>query len=240
MGKIIKRIATVLTVFFIAAGAYLGYEIHAARELTLNKVIPMLAGPDMILSRADLSPRQLEILLKVEDPAFFSHKGVDFSTPGAGITTITQGLVKLLYFDKFKPGIAKIKQTLIAAFALDSLVSKDNQLKLFLNLAWFGTDNEGKPLNGFAAAARACYGRELAQLSEDQFIALVGTLIAPEIFSPLKNPAMSQDRLGKIKLLLAGDYRPKGLCDLYYGKIPEQYRERLAPASYFDSYYQQD
>lgn len=46
------------------------------------------------LDISDLSAWQLDALLKIEDPAFYRHKGVDLKTPGAGLTTITQSLVK--------------------------------------------------------------------------------------------------------------------------------------------------
>jgi len=43
-------------------------------------------------------------------------------------------LVKLLYFpDGFQKGIAKVRQTLIARYAFDALVSKEEQLALLLN-----------------------------------------------------------------------------------------------------------
>ncbi|WP_234902631.1 transglycosylase domain-containing protein [Agrobacterium larrymoorei] len=51
------------------------------------------------------------ILLAVEDPNFSTHSGVDFSTPGAGLTTITQSAAKRLAFEEFHPGIGKIRQT---------------------------------------------------------------------------------------------------------------------------------
>jgi membrane carboxypeptidase/penicillin-binding protein len=86
----------------------------------------------------DLSQRQLDILLKVEDPDFYNHHGVDFKTPGAGWTTITQGLAKQFYFKNFKQGIMKIKQTLCARFALDPLVSKKNRIDLYLNIMYYG------------------------------------------------------------------------------------------------------
>ena len=45
------------------------------------------------------------------------------------MTTISQGLVKVLYFPSgFRPGIAKIRQTLIAQYAFDASVSKQEQL----------------------------------------------------------------------------------------------------------------
>jgi hypothetical protein len=44
------------------------------------------------------------------------------------MTTITQSLVKGLYFRHFRPGIRKIRQSLIARFALDGHMSKQRLL----------------------------------------------------------------------------------------------------------------
>jgi membrane carboxypeptidase/penicillin-binding protein len=68
----------------------------------------------MVLRPEQFPEGWLQALLTVEDPHFYTHDGIDASTPGAGITTITQGLVKLYYFHPFKPGIAKLRQSLIA------------------------------------------------------------------------------------------------------------------------------
>ena len=61
------------------------------------------------------------------------HHGVDLEEPGARMTTLTQGLVKLLYYPNgFKQGVAKLRQSLIAKYALNSIITKDDQLLLFL------------------------------------------------------------------------------------------------------------
>ena len=45
------------------------------------------------------------------------------------MTTISQGLVKVLYFPGgFRPGIAKVRQTLIAQYAFDPSVSNRSSL----------------------------------------------------------------------------------------------------------------
>ncbi|KPU27133.1 hypothetical protein TR13x_06760 [Caloranaerobacter sp. TR13] len=158
----------------------------------------------------------MDILLKVEDPNFYNHKGIDFKTPGAGITTITQGLVKKFYFENFRPGIAKIKQTLIARFALNPLVSKDDQLKLFINYVYLGK-LDGNPIYGFANASERYFGKPFSQLSEEEYISLVAMIIAPNKFNVIKNPEANSNRVERIKLLIRGEYVPKGLMDLYYG-----------------------
>jgi membrane carboxypeptidase/penicillin-binding protein len=66
------------------------------------------------LDLAQISKVRREWLLAVDDPAFYHHVGVDSRTTGAGYTTITQGIVKLLFFDKFEPGLFRwrtVKQT---------------------------------------------------------------------------------------------------------------------------------
>lgn len=237
MLRFLKKFIWLCIISGLLYSVYLGYEIHLARALTVEKVIPMLSGPELKLSKGDLSARQLEILLAIEDPAFFTHHGIDLTSPGAGMTTITQGLVKRLYFKRFKPGIAKIRQTLFAVFVLNDMVSKDDQLKLFLNSAYFGLDENKIPISGFAEASRIFFKTELQKLDEEQFISLVATLIAPGVFSPIKNRKMNSDRVEKIKQVLSGRYIPKGLFDLYYGKVPEEFQKDLPPGSYFESYY---
>jgi membrane carboxypeptidase/penicillin-binding protein PbpC len=49
----------------------------------------------MTLQPEALPQNFLDALLKVEDPNFHQHNGVDLHTPGAGWTTITQALVKI-------------------------------------------------------------------------------------------------------------------------------------------------
>jgi len=55
----------------------------------------------------DVPRQRLNMLLKVEDPNFYNHKGLDFSTPGAGMTSITQSLVKRFLFQEFSEGICQ-------------------------------------------------------------------------------------------------------------------------------------
>ena len=113
-----------------------------------------------MLDLDDMSKRQLDILLKVQDPSFFSHNGVDFKTPGAGITTLTEALSKKLLFKQFRPGIAKIKLALISFCALDPIISKRDQLRLFINMVYLGNIGE-KQVYGFHEAAQAYYEKYL-------------------------------------------------------------------------------
>ena len=85
----------------LGAGVYYLVVVLKARRDMPEIVAAALGSELMVLEVEDLTPRQLEILLKVQDPRFFDHKGIDLRSPGAGWTTITQGLVKIHYFDPF-------------------------------------------------------------------------------------------------------------------------------------------
>src|SRR5262249_40989976 len=139
----------------LAAGAVLWaagtmvWAYNAAPEIVARHLAsrPVRVTPD------DLPAGGLDMLLRVEDPRFFSHPGVDLSTPGAGYTTITQGIVKFLFFDHFRRGLDKIRQTLIA-LALDRRIDKRTQLTVLLSSAYMGSLRDGREVHGFAEAAQ--------------------------------------------------------------------------------------
>ena len=172
-----------------------------------------------------IGARRVAMLLKVEDPGFFRHHGVDFSTPGQGVTTLTQGLVKRLYFPGgFHPGFAKIEQSLIARFVLDPATTKRQQLDMALSLANFGSQ-QGRQVTGFADAARTFYGKPLAALDDRQFLSLVAMLIAPNALDPVRHGPENAERVQRIVALLAGRCRPRGVTDVRYpdcaGRAPK-------------------
>jgi membrane carboxypeptidase/penicillin-binding protein len=205
----------VLALLVLVAGSYT-VDVIVQRRATRALVDAALAGPGIVLRLSDLSPRQKEILLAVEDPRFYSHHGIDLSTPGAGLTTITQGLVKIHYFAHFRPGAAKIRQSLLARFALDPVASKDEQLTLYINELGLGTV-DGRPVCGFAAAAQAYYGKSFAALNEDEYLSLVAMPIAPTVFNLREHPERNANRVAAIKRVLSGAYAPRGVMDQYYG-----------------------
>jgi hypothetical protein len=106
----------------LAIVGYYTIVVVDARARTSGLADSYYSSGSVVIQARDLSSRQLEILLKVEDPSFYTHHGVDFTTPGAGWTTITQALAKRFYFDDFQQGLMKVKQTLCAWLALDPLV----------------------------------------------------------------------------------------------------------------------
>jgi len=204
--------------FVILPTLYYSWEIYDARVHTKSYVAEAYEKWGNTVEISELGPKRIDLLLAVEDPTFFEHRGVDLKTPGAGMTTLTQGLVKLLYFPGgFKPGIAKIRQTLIAQYALDALVSKDEQLRLFLNIASFGSENR-RQIHGFDSASRTYFNKKIAELTDQEFLSLVAMFIGPNALKPGTDKNLR--RVQSIQAFLAGEIVPASVLDVGYEGKP--------------------
>lgn len=160
-----------------------------------------------------LSKERLRILLLVQDPGFYSHSGVDLTTPGAGITTLTQSLSKRLAFENFTPGIGKIRQTGYA-LGLDSVLTKDQQIALFLETLGMGASPEGW-VTGFHKASEVFFGAAPSEISLEQYYALVAVLIAPSQLKLSEPDEKLQERVERIERLAAGSCEPTSLTDVW-------------------------
>lgn len=213
------KIGTILAFLGLnTLAAYEAYALWDAEKRSGEVVAAALAIPQK-LKLSDLSRQQLDILLAIEDPGFYDHSGVDFSSPGQGLTTITQGLVKFLYFDRFTPGFAKLEQILIARFVLNHHMSKEQQLAVFINQAYLGQIN-GVEIRGFAEGANIHFGLPFQLLSKDQYIGLVGMLIGPNELRPDKYKEALEQRVARIKAMLAGKCKAEGVLDAWYENCP--------------------
>ena len=204
--------AAISALLLLALVAFEAFAIWRANQRTPQVLAAATQGE---LSLDEIGDRRVEMLIRIEDPGFRTHRGVDFSTPGAGMTSITQSLVKRFYFENFEPGFAKLEQSLIARFVLDPAMSKPAQLKAYINHSHFGW-RDGRPIIGLAGAARAYYGREVGQLSDRQFLSLVAMLMAPRDLNPSDHPAANAERVRRIERMLAGKCKPAGLRDVAY------------------------
>ena len=203
----VRRVLLVALLCFSAVLGYYTFEVVRARAETPRILEQAFATHTLELSPDALSADQLQALLAVADPHFFTHNGWDF---GRGtMTTITQSLVKGLYFEQFKPGIRKIRQSLIARFALNPQLPKEEQLRLFINTMWLA-NVDGRPVEGFAEGARAFYGKEFAELTFDEYLSLL-MFDRPAELNVHVNPQGNARRVRQIKRLLAGACRRPGL-----------------------------
>jgi len=144
-----------------------------------------LSSPDFIALH-DVPPLFVRTLLLSEDAGFYGHGGIDlrelpaalltnWSRGGAarGASTITQQLAKNLFLSRDKE-VGRKLQELAITFLLESALSKDRILEIYLNIIEWGPD-----LRGLRPAARHYFGREPQELTPAQMAFLVAIIPGP-------------------------------------------------------------
>jgi monofunctional glycosyltransferase len=105
-----------------------------------------------------------------------------------GRSTITQQVVKNLYYGESRSTIRKVEEYIVAR-RLERFVTKDRILEIYLNIAELGPG-----IFGAEAAARTYFNRSAADLSREQAAALAATLPHPLTSNPAHRPARMQAR----------------------------------------------
>jgi monofunctional glycosyltransferase len=212
-----KRVAYALgaPIVLVLAGI-LAYGIEGyfrarsdARELgpRADKLIAKHRGPK------DLGPGRIDQLLMVDDPGFWAHSGADWTTPGSGLTTLTQSLGKHVGFVHFRPGLQKIR--LVGyAMGLESELTKQQILALYLDTVWMGRGPSG-PMVGMFNASEKVFGKPPSELNQHQFLTLVAVPISPRTLTLASPNSDLIERTNRIERLVGGKCRPVGLRDVW-------------------------
>ncbi|WP_193174493.1 transglycosylase domain-containing protein [Oricola nitratireducens] len=161
----------------------------------------------------DLGQDRLADLLKVQDPAFFDHRGVDFRSPGAGLTTISQSASKRLAFENFRPGVGKIRQTGYA-LGLEARLEKSQILALWLDTLEMGRGPDGW-MTGFFEASETIFGQSPANIDHEQFLELVAVMIAPGKYDLRGEDPALRERVSRIARLVEGQCAPLDHGDVW-------------------------
>ncbi len=225
--KIIKKLALISSMSVIAFSIYSIIVIHQAKQYTKEVVLPDIqSGMWRIYSTQErglkikyeeISKLRREWLISIQDPNFSAHNGFDLNTPGADLTTITQSIVKKLYFKSFKPGFSKYRKTLIAIFVVDKELSKREQFEVFINSSYMGIF-QGKEIYGFFEAAKVYFNKNISEIIDDEYLSLIAMLIGPNLYDISSERIKNTERVFKIKSVLSGKYIPKNLMDVYYNR----------------------
>ncbi len=144
---------------------------------------------------ADVDPRFFAVLFAYEDKRFRSHHGVDplalmravwqLVTSGrirSGGSTLTMQVARLLEPRRSRTLAAKLRQ-MVRAIELERVLSKDQILSLYLELAPYGGNIEG-----IRAASLAYFGKEPRHLTLGQAALLVALPQSPELRRPDRWP----------------------------------------------------
>lgn len=140
--------------------------------------------------------------IAAEDANFYQHQGVDFKgiaralwllattdnerVPGG--STITQQVARQFYLSSEYSYKRKLSEMLLA-HRIESLMTKDEILELYLNKIFFGNRSYG-----VVAAAEFYYGKSLEELELDEMASLAAIPKFPSSANPISNPERARIR----------------------------------------------
>ena len=137
----------------------------------------------------------IQAFLVTEDRDFFKHPGISFrgilrsiivnlgqGKKVQGASTITQQLVKLVFFHNAKTFSRKIKEQFYAIL-VERRCSKEQILESYLNNVYFGYG-----IYGVQAAAQRFWGKDIADVSIEQAAVLASVMRSPKFYSPIHAP----------------------------------------------------
>ncbi len=156
-------------------------------------------------------------VMAIEDAHFLEHPGVslrgmlralwnDLRTRrfAQGGSTITQQLMKNLFFSREKAVSRKIKEA-VFAFITESRHSKEAILEAYLNEVYLGQLSTHE-IHGVAEGAQYFFNRPASEITLPQAALLAAIIQAPAIYDPRKNPekAIKRRNLVLTKMLEHG------------------------------------
>ncbi|KLO23968.1 MULTISPECIES: transglycosylase domain-containing protein [unclassified Marinitoga] len=196
-----------------------------------NEILP----PKFIYTKLSETPiNLLFILLWSEDRDFFGHPGFNLkgtlrsiitnikSGTTYGGSTITQQVVKNVYLSQKKRISRKILEIFLS-FWVEHYYTKNDILEAYINIAYLGND-----INGFGAAAKRYFGKDLKDLNLAEISILVGIINAPEYYNPYKYPSRAKEQgliilnsLKNNKLLSDDEYKiyTQQLSNIIFKKV---------------------
>ncbi|WP_319782312.1 PBP1A family penicillin-binding protein [Oceanisphaera sp. IT1-181] len=149
----------------------------------------------------DMPPMLIDAVLATEDARFYEHPGIDvigisraavvWFTTGEkrqGASTITQQVARNFFLTREKTITRKIKEIFLAMH-IESLLSKDEILALYLNKIALGHRS-----HGVGAAAQVYYGKEVADLTLAEVAMIAGLPQGPSVLNPISNPTRAAER----------------------------------------------
>ena len=135
-----------------------------------------------------------DAVLAIEDARFYKHGGVDYigvlraglanfgESRSQGASTITMQVARNFYLPTEKTFTRKIYEILLA-MKIESLLSKDQILELYMNQIYLG-----QRAYGFSAACDTYFGKPIADINIAEAAMLAGLPKAPSAYNPVRNP----------------------------------------------------
>jgi penicillin-binding protein 1A len=182
------------------------------RVYTADKVLIGEFGEERrnVLSFNEIPDVMKSAILSAEDDRFYQHGGIDWlgvvramianianMSKVQGASTITMQVARNFYLSSQKTYTRKFYELLLT-FKIESTLSKDQILDLYMNQIYLG-----HRAYGFAAASRTYFGKPLSEITPAEAAMLAGIPKAPSRFNPIANFSRAKIRqayvLGRMK-----------------------------------------
>lgn len=168
-------------------------------QLDRRKFVSLHTIPDCLI----------HAFLATEDHNFYLHYGLSLRgifrslfvnmyhrKKVQGASTITQQLVRLLFFDAKKTFSRKVKEQLFALL-VEFQFTKDQILETYLNHVYFGHG-----IYGVQAAAKRFWNKNVQDITLDEAAVLAGMVRSPVHYSPIVSPENTQRRRNVVLRLM--------------------------------------
>ncbi len=194
------------------------------------------------LNYNEFPPKLIKAILAAEDARFYEHPGVDYQgilravaslvrtgERSQGGSTITMQVARNFFLSRERTFLRKFNEILLA-FKIESKLSKEEILELYLNKIYLG-----KRSYGFAAAGQVYYNKTLNELELPELAMLAGLPKAPSRYNPVVNPRRAVirrnyvlSRMHDLGYIFEEDYR-KALVKLDIASVYGQSIDVEAP-----------
>ena len=189
----------------VASAVWMAVTIGHAWVRSPRLVAQLEESGKLELGPGALSDWQRCALIAVQDPGFDDHLGVGLFQGRLGHVTVTQVVAKRLF--GYERSFYSKSRVMAMSLALDRKFSKDDQLRIFLNQVYLGAMGD-EQIAGFAAASRAYFDSGFGEITDDEFLALVVMVFAPNGWNVLKHPDRNADQVHRFRSVAKRSCRP--------------------------------
>lgn len=215
-----------ISILFISTISILGYQRYREVKsmISMHQTIEEIKQDDSYLSLDEISPYFLSAIIAVEDPDFYSHRGIQVSRIidafitdlihleyVKGGSTITQQLAKNLFLDQDKNLTRKVAE-LFFVHDFENNLEKDEILELYLNIIYFGDG-----YYGIKEAAAGYFNKNASELTLAQASLLAGLPQAPAIYQLSDGYVLAKQRQRVVLQAMADEgYIEEEQIDIIY------------------------
>ncbi len=214
---------------------------------------------------SQIPPHLIQAFVSAEDARFYEHKGLDFwgilraalkdikaRRIVQGGSTITQQVARSLLLSRERSFIRKLKEAILA-WEIDSALTKDEILTIYLNHIYLGAG-----AYGVEAAARTYFNKHVWELNLPEAALIAGLTPAPSRYNPFRHPELALKRRAYVLRRMAeegyisweeaqkaarsplklnpGDFSPRPEALYFLEELKKLLEKRFGPALYTGGY----